>query len=192
MNSGYGSLKAKWWYASGMHRLDDCQGTTESYELLERHKKTLRIRVLHSWDSYGNLQDDNISYFNWYAFASKEDFLAFVTSDILKEVKEYIKKEDIVALISNVRPVVWTAYNFTRQLMTDIVANCHIWKWHHRSSLWSLPPVIVEILVFWENSGAEKGLLDFFSSLEAILVMLDRVDEIDRLSMRLRIPVSGL
>ena len=52
------------------------------------------------------VQDDNITYIAWAAWESAEDLIDYIKSDAARKVIEYISKEDIVALISGVRPIV--------------------------------------------------------------------------------------
>lgn len=49
--------------------------------------------------------DDNITYISWAAWKSIEDLADYLKSDDAREFIEYTQKEDIVTLISGVRPV---------------------------------------------------------------------------------------
>ena len=51
-------------------------------------------------------QDDNISYYGWAAWESVEDLVTYIKSDAAKKLIEFVAKEDIVTLITGVRPIV--------------------------------------------------------------------------------------
>lgn len=51
------------------------------------------------------LQDDNITYISWAAWKSIEDLAEYLKSDDARELIEYTAKEDIVTLVSGVRPI---------------------------------------------------------------------------------------
>lgn len=75
-------------------------------ELLEEAKKDAsEFKGYKAYDLVKTL-DDNISYIAWAAWETPEDLVEYIKSDASKKVIEYISKEDIVALISAVKPVV--------------------------------------------------------------------------------------
>lgn len=50
--------------------------------------------------------DDNISYYGWAAWDSVEELVEYIKSDSAKKLIEYVSKEDIVTLITGVKPIV--------------------------------------------------------------------------------------
>ena len=56
------------------------------------------------WSFY--VQDDNISYYGWAAWETVEDLVAYIKSDTAKKLIEYTAKEDIVTLLTGVKPIV--------------------------------------------------------------------------------------
>ena len=51
------------------------------------------------------VQDDNITYITWAAWKSAEDLKEYLKSDDARKFIEYTLEEDIVTLVSGVRPI---------------------------------------------------------------------------------------
>lgn len=52
------------------------------------------------------LQDDNITYYAWAEWESPKDLIDYLKSESARKLIEYTAKEDIVTLVSGVRPLV--------------------------------------------------------------------------------------
>lgn len=50
--------------------------------------------------------DDNITYYGWAAWETVEDLVDYLKSGAAKKLIEYVAKEDIVTLITGVKPIV--------------------------------------------------------------------------------------